>query len=232
MRRLSCLPLVLVLLFSTTVRADPVTITTGVVTFTDEPGLFDISGTGFDASFGWFPVRVGGGTWFDVCPAGGCAPESVIEWGTRSYVKSPFFDVAGVATVGDTTYPEVYFDVLATFTGPGVTLPGPVDGFQVAQLTAPFTFTGTVTGYGDSSRTGSSLFSLELAGSGNAVTWFVGQGGRYFHDIDLDYRFAAADPIPEPSTIVLLGTGLIGLLRRRRRGVRDLPPASCGVSSD
>jgi hypothetical protein len=226
MRRLFCLPLLLVLLFSSAVRADPVTITSGVITFTDEPGLVDIGGAGLNVRFGWFPVRIGGGTWFDVCP-GGCAPESVVDWGTRSYVNSPFFNVAGVATVGDTVYPQVYFNMLATFTGPSVTLPGSVE--PGVQLTAPFTFTGTVTGYGDPSRTGPALFTLELAGSGNAFTWFFGQDGRYFHDIDIDYHFAATDPVPEPSTMVLLGTGLIGLLQRRRQGVRDVQRASCGA---
>jgi hypothetical protein len=38
MRPLFCLPHLLVLLFSSAVRADPVVITTGVTTFTDEPG--------------------------------------------------------------------------------------------------------------------------------------------------------------------------------------------------
>lgn len=214
MRRRFSLPLFFVLLFSSPLRAEPVVITDGIIVFTDSPGRFEVSGSGFDARFYWYPSRVGGGTFFDVCP-GGCAPGSVVEWGTRSYVNSPFYDSAGVATVGGTTYPSAYFDVLATFTGPTVTLPG--EERSSANLIGPFTFSGTLTGWGDASRSGSSLFSLELTGSGSAATWFDLYNGRYFADYELEYEFAEAAPVPEPSTLILLATGAIGLLRRRAR---------------
>src|SRR5688572_13285440 len=107
-----------------------------MIVFTDSPGRFEVSGSGFDVRFFWYPAKVGGGTFFDVCPSG-CAPGSVVECGTRSYVNSPCYDSAGVATVGGTTYPSAYFDVLATFTGPTVTRPGPGEEPSFANLTGP-----------------------------------------------------------------------------------------------
>jgi hypothetical protein len=47
------------LMFPSASVADPVAITSGSITFTDEPGGFHVAGSGFDVFVGWFPEGVG-----------------------------------------------------------------------------------------------------------------------------------------------------------------------------
>lgn len=70
MRCLLGLAPALVLLFGGTSAADPVTVTSGIINFTDEPGGFEVAGNGFGVSFGWFPKVVSGTFWFDRCREG------------------------------------------------------------------------------------------------------------------------------------------------------------------
>ena len=79
------------------------------------------------------------------------------------------------------------------------------------RLTAPFTFAGQMAGF----RGSTALFELDLEGQGTASLVLGTSEGRYQFR-SFSYDFESAEPIPEPATLLLCGTGLASLLVRRR----------------
>ena len=112
---------------------------------------------------------------------------------------------------GVSGYPVIRFNIAA----PAVTL-DPDSGmprFKVFQV--PFTFAGQLTAFPTPALTGEPLFDVVLTGQGTArLSMFVEDGLYSFSS--LDYNFEAADPVPEPGTILLLSAGGALLWRRRR----------------
>jgi hypothetical protein len=198
----------LVLLFGGHAAAEPIPINSGLIVFTDEPGAFEISGSGFDVSFGWFPRVVSGTFWFERCRSG-CAPGTTLDFGTTTYAFSESFQGVG-GEVNGVTFPRLFTSGELTFVGPKVVLPADF----LFDLTGAFTFHGNVAVFTTESRTGPPIFSSELVGAGTARV--IGGGGSLD---DLEYTFGA--PVPEPSTLVMLFSGLVGgatALRRRAVG--------------
>jgi hypothetical protein len=205
--------------------ADPVTVTSGIVVFTDEPGDISLVGRGFDLSGEWFPRTLHGTFWFDRC-GDGCIPGAPIDFGSTTYALSTDASIAaGRGVIGGVVHDRLFYTGEWTFIGPSVIGPVAFDEPLVRQ--GAFVFEGRIAAFLTESRTGTPLFSTSLRGSGTADVFFSVQtsspAGPRLIVHDLDYRFEGTEPVPEPASVVLIGTGLaIAVGRFRRRRVRPL----------
>jgi hypothetical protein len=152
----------------------------------------------------------------------GCAAGSTIELTTTAHAPAtintpPGENTAtGSVTVNGTTYSGLAFAGDLAFAGPMFTLPPPPSSPESAVLvTTPFTFAGALSGYRVLDvRDPQLLFTTNLSGFGTAVARFLGGPGDTYILNRIEYEFA---PVPEPGTMLLLGTGLAAGWRTWRR---------------
>jgi len=205
-------------------RAEPIQITAGALGWAAPTNAVSIGLAGGTFVFiGGASLSGGIFTPWIVCNGGlACMPGTTVD--LRSLWTGG--DLPGTATYQGVTYPGVGGpnspnQLMAEWTG---TLEIPA-GFTGGSLTAPFDFSGT---FKYAPNLMQMTQELDLSGSGLASLTFAeypGNPGSFFLT-SARYDFGdSAGAVPEPMSMMLVGTGLAGLaaLRRRRQPRRRGP---------
>ena len=199
-------------------RAEPIQITAGSLGWVGPVGGVSIGLAGGTFVFiGGASISGGIFTPWILCNGGlACTPGTTVD--LRSFWSGG--DLPGTAAYQGVTYPGVGGpnspnQLTAEWTG-GLDIPA---GFTGGLLTAPFGFSGQF-------KYAPNLMqlpqALDLSGSGLASLTFAeypGDPGSFFLT-SVHYDFAETDSagaVPEPMSMILVGTGLAGLAALRRR---------------
>jgi hypothetical protein len=218
-RLLSCFaaPLGVLLFWAAPVRAEPITITltSGTIDVIDPLssfGMLRLFGTGGFS----FVSRLSEGR-FD--PAGCClepgdATRFSAEWDGSS--------LGGAITYGGKTFTDIGRDSSPNGGAVGLTSsffttpPAPAAGVT-ATIVAPFTLTGLFL-----SPTVSATFTGRGIGHLSLVSTFTGSLDTPFAWITRDAHLDITSVTPEPTSLVLLGLGIVGVWSFRRRGHEEV----------
>ena len=114
--------------------------------------------------------------------------------------------------------PVMFLGTNLNFTLAPFILPDPISGPNTVLASTAFTMTG-VLDIRQLSPGLPVLFNSPVTGSGFALIEYSLNGPRYV-PTNVTYYFGATEPIPEPATMLLLGTGragVVGSARRRRK---------------
>lgn len=201
------------------IHADAVDITEGTLTYSQPSGTaFSLTGNdlavnGLTSSLNPLVSLLANGT---VQPGGSrLTGGSVDSQDSELLLLNPI-------TVGGVAYSPGSSLLVLSFSSASFTAPVPnFGGFTVV---APFTITaGIIEGYPGALGVGVQLFSSFLTGQGTTVLTFlrIPAGGYQLYSQSFIFGQTVpgvtVDPIPEPATLLLLGTGIVGFIGSARK---------------
>ena len=194
--------------------ADPVQLISFQTRMEDEPGAIAVD----TADFRVFFARSGSAFVFfphEQCYTGFCQAGTTFDVGFQSILPQISSTFLGNNTFNGILYPELTVDGSLVVSGAeGVAPTVPVG--TAPRTTHPVTLSGFLTIYPDASRS-APLASAELFGVGSVEIIWQRRAGN---DLGVQprveaYQFGAAvDPVPEPGTLLLVGSGILGLVRK------------------
>lgn len=142
-----------------------------------------------------------------------CTPGRTLDLDSRIWLNA---FPPGSATVDGHIYDEVFYGGMLDISAGSVVVPDVPVGGPHRQMGTSFTFTGTLQGFADVTRTGTPLFSLIVTGGGRTSLGFFNyptQNGITTDGWQFEFEQAAATP--EPGSLLLFASGAAWFARRR-----------------